>query len=162
MPEADKIRILGVDDERGLCAGVQEALQREGYTVDAVTEARTALSWLAERPYNLVLTDVRMPDLSGLELLREARHAGSDALFIVMTAFGTVENAVEAMKEGAYDYLSKPLDMRRLRVVVRKALEYQCLISENSALRQRLRKRSEPSLLPGSSDAMRQALRTAD
>src|SRR5450759_899073 len=101
--DKSKINILVVDDERGLCAGVQEALHREGYVVDAANDAPTALKLLGERLYNLVLTDVRMPDLSGLQLLKEARQASRDTLFILMTAYGTVGSAVEAMKEGAYD-----------------------------------------------------------
>jgi len=149
--DKSKIKILVVDDERGLCAGVQEALRREGYMVDAANDAPTARKLLGERLYNLVLTDVRMPEVSGLQLLKDARQASRDTLFILMTAYGTVGSAVEAMKEGAYDYLTKPLDMQRLRALVLKALEFQSVVSENNELRLRLRKRSEPSLLVGDS-----------
>src|SRR5512135_2008263 len=107
--DKSRIKILVVDDERGLCSGIQEALRREGYTVDAATEAPTALKLASERLYNLVITDIKMPEISGLELLKQIRAKNRDTLFILMTAFGTVENAVEAMKEGAYDYLSKPI-----------------------------------------------------
>jgi DNA-binding NtrC family response regulator len=79
-----------------------------------------------------------------------------------MTAYGTVENAVEAMKEGAYDYLTKPLDMRRLRVLVAKALEFQSVVAENQALRARLQQRAEPSLLVGDNEAMRRVVRMAE
>jgi DNA-binding NtrC family response regulator len=160
--DRSKINILVVDDERGLCAGVQEALRREGYVVDAANDARQALELLNQRLYNLVLSDVRMPEVSGLELLREARQRSRDTLFILMTAYGTVPAAVEAMKEGAYDYLTKPLDMQRLRALVLKALEFQSVASENSELRLRLKKRSEPSLLVGDSEAIRTVIRTAD
>jgi DNA-binding NtrC family response regulator len=160
--DKSKIKILVVDDERGLCAGVQEALRREGYVVDAANDAATALKLLGERLYNLVLTDVRMPDLSGLQLLKDARQASRDTLFILMTAYGTVGSAVEAMKEGAYDYLTKPLDMQRLRALVLKALEFQSVVSENNELRLRLRKRSEPSLLVGDSEAIRNVILLAD
>jgi DNA-binding NtrC family response regulator len=160
--DKSKIKILVVDDERGLCAGVQEALRREGYMVDAANDARTAFKLLGERLYNLVLSDVRMPELSGLQLLKDARQASRDTLFILMTAYGTVGSAVEAIKEGAYDYLTKPLDMQRLRALVLKALEFQSVVSENNELRLRLRKRSEPSLLVGESDAIRNVIRLAD
>src|SRR6266487_282432 len=160
--DKSRINILVVDDERGLCAGVQEALKREGYVVDAANDARTALQLIGERLYNLVLTDMKMPELSGLQLLKEARQKSRDTLFILMTAFGTVESAVEAMKEGAYDYLSKPLDMQRLRALVLKALEFQAVIAENHELRMRLRKRSEPSLLVGDSEGIRNVIRLAD
>ena len=125
------------------------------------TPAR-ALELLGERLYNLVLSDVRMPGMSGLELLKEARQKSRDTLFILMTAYGTVPSAVEAMKEGAYDYLTKPLDMQRLRALVLKALEFQSVVSENNELRQRLRKRSEPSLLVGDSEAIRKVIRMAE
>ena len=156
------ISLLVVDDERGLCAGVQEALRREGYRVDAANDGRTALELLRTRLYNLVLTDVRMPEMSGVQLLKAARQRSGDTQFILMTAYGTVENAVEAMKEGAYDYLTKPLDMQRLRALVLKALEFQSVIAENSELRSRLRKRTEPSLLVGESEQIRRVLRVAE
>jgi len=96
-----------------------------------------------------------MPGLSGLDLLGRVRARASDTLFILMTAYGTVENAVEAMKQGAYDYLPKPLDLKRLRVQVQKALEFQAVVAENNELRIRLETRSEPSLLLGQSESMR-------
>ncbi len=156
------IHILVVDDERGLCAGLQEALTREGYSVDAANDARSALQLMSQRLYNLVLTDVKMPDMSGLQLLKEAKQKSRDTVFLLMTAYGTIESAVEAMKEDAYDYLSKPLDMRRLRAVVLKALEFQALVAENSELRLRVQTRSETGLLVGDSQAMRSVAQLAD
>jgi len=160
--DKSRVKVLVVDDERGLCAGIQEALKREGYVVDAANEAPTALQMIGERLYNLVITDVKMPEMSGLELLKEARQKSRDTQFILMTAYGTVESAVAAMKEGAYDYLSKPLDMQRLRALVLKALEFQALVAENNELRLRLQKRSEPSLLVGASEALRKVTELSD
>lgn len=164
MVEMDKtrIRVLVVDDERGLCAGLQEVLKREGYNVDAANEAPTALRMIGERLYNLVVTDMKMPGMSGLELLKGAKQTSRDTQFILMTAYGTVESAVEAMKEGAYDYLSKPIDMQRLRALVLKALEFQGLVAENNELRMRLQKRSEPGLLVGDSEVMRKVIQLSD
>lgn len=153
--DKSKIKILVVDDERGLCAGIQEALRREGYQVDAANDPQTALTLAGERLYNLVITDLKMPGMSGLDLLQQVKAKTRDTLFILMTAYGTVESAVETMKAGAYDYLSKPLDMQRLRALVLKALEFQAVVAENSELRMRLRKRSEPSSLVGESESMR-------
>jgi DNA-binding NtrC family response regulator len=153
--DKSKIKILVVDDEQGLCAGVQEALKREGYVVDATTDAPGALKMAQERLYNLIITDIKMPQLSGLELMSRVRERNHDTLFILMTAYGTVESAVEAMKQGAYDYLPKPIDMKRLRALVEKALEFQTLVAENNELRVRLQKGAEPSLLIGESEAMR-------
>lgn len=160
--DKSRIKILVVDDERGLCAGIQEALKREGYRVDAANESPLALKLIGEGLYNLVVTDMKMPEMSGLQLLKEAKQKSRDTQFILMTAYGTVESAVEAMKEGAYDYLSKPLDMQRLRALVLKALEFQALVAENSELRLRLQKRSEPSLLLGESEAMRKVTELSD
>jgi len=160
--DKSRIKVLVVDDERGLCAGIQEALKREGYVVDVANDAPTALNMIGERLYNLVVTDMKMPEMSGLQLLKEAKQRSRDTQFILMTAYGTVESAVEAMKEGAYDYLSKPLDMQRLRALVLKALEFQALVAENNELRLRLKKRSEPSLLVGDSEAMRKVTELSD
>jgi DNA-binding NtrC family response regulator len=153
--DKSKVRILVVDDEQGLCAGIQEALRREGYVVEAMTDAVAALKVAQARLFNLIISDIKMPGLSGLELLTQVRVHNRDTLFILMTAFGTVENAVEAMKQGAYDYLPKPIDMKRLRALVQKALEFQAVVAENNELRQRLQTRSEPSLLVGESEPMR-------
>ena len=161
MSEPD-VRVLVVDDERALCAGIQEALQREGYRVDAAPDGARALALLGERPYHVIISDVRMPQLDGMRLLQETRMRSRDTQFILMTAYGTVESAVEAMKAGAYDYLTKPVDLKRLRALVAKALELQAVVAENSALRQRLRKRTEPGLLIGESEAIRTVVRVAE
>ena len=154
-----KIKILVVDDEQGLCAGLQEALQREGHRVDAVTDPQAALKLATENLYDLVISDIKMPGLSGLELLTRVREKHPDTLFILMTAYGTVESAVAAMKQGAYDYLSKPIDMKRLRAVVQKAMEFQAVVAENKELRLRLQKSSAPGLLIGESEPMRTVAR---
>src|SRR5438105_2978377 len=89
--DKSSINILVVDDERGLCAGLQEALTREGYLVEASTEGSTALKMMGQRLYNLVISDLKMPEMNGLQLLRQGRQTSPDTLFILMTAFGTVE-----------------------------------------------------------------------
>jgi len=157
-----RINILVVDDERGLCAGIQEALRRESYTVEAANDAASAERLTESRLFNIVLTDVKMPGMDGLELVRRVKAKSPDTLCIVMTAYGTVGDAVQAMKEGAYDYLSKPLDMQRLRALVNKALEFQAVVAENHELRSRLERTSESSTLLGESEAMRAVLRLID
>jgi DNA-binding NtrC family response regulator len=157
--DKSKVKILVVDDEQGLCAGLQEALQREGYRVDASTDPVSAAKLVVERLYNLVISDIKMPALGGMELLDRVRERSRDTLFILMTAYGTVENAVEAMKQGAYDYLPKPIDMKRLRVLVQKALEFQAVMAENNELRLRLQAASAPGLLIGESENMRAVAR---
>ncbi len=154
-----RIKILVVDDEQGLCAGLQEGLSREGYVVDAAHDAQGALQAASRNLYNLVISDVKMPGMGGLELFAQFHERSRDTLFILMTAFGTVENAVEAMRLGAYDYLPKPVDLKRLRVQVQKALEYQSVVAENHELRSRLQERSRPNPLIGESEKMRSVAR---
>jgi len=153
--DKSRIHILVVEDEPGLCAGIQEALQREGYQVATAGDGPKAIERLEQRLYNLVISDVRLPGLTGPDLLVHIKAKSPDTVVILMTAYGTVTTAVEAMKQGAYDYLPKPLDMRRLRALVGKALEYQAVVAENKELRLRLQKRSEPSPLLGSTETMR-------
>ena len=157
--DKSKIKILVVDDEQGLCAGLQEALQREGHPVDATIDPQTALKLATEHFYHLVISDIKMPGLNGLELLTRVREKHHDTLFILMTAYGTVESAVAAMKQGAYDYLPKPIDMKRLRALVQKAIEFQAVVAENNELRQRLQKTAPPGLLIGESEPMRTVAR---
>jgi len=154
-----KVKILVVDDEQGLCAGLQEGLRREGYIVDAANDAPAAVKLAGQNLYNLVISDVKMPGAGGLELLAQIRERSRETLFILMTAFSTVENAVEAMRLGAYDYLPKPIDLKRLRILVQKALEHQAVVAENNELRSRLQKRSEPNPLIGGSEIMRNVSR---
>jgi len=153
--EKSKVKILVVDDEQGLCAGIQEALQRESYVVDATIDALQALKMTKDHLYNLIVSDIKMPGASGIELMKQVRVHNRDTLFILMTAYGTVESAVEAMKQGAYDYLPKPIDLKRLRALVQKALEFQAVVAENNELRLRLRTHSEGGLLVGESEPIR-------
>ncbi len=160
--DKSKIHILVADDEPGLCAGIQEALQREGYPVSIAHDGQQAIELIAKRLYNLVIADVKMPARTGAELLTEIKRVSPDTIVILMTAYGTVTTAVDAMKQGAYDYLPKPLDLRRLRTLVKQALEYQAVVAENKELRVRLQKRSEPSPLIGSTETMRAVGRLVD
>ena len=154
-----KVKILVVDDEQGLCAGLQEGLRREGYIVDAANDAAAAVKLASQNLYNVVISDVKMPGQSGIELLAQIHERSHETLFILMTAFSTVENAVEAMRLGAYDYLPKPIDLKRLRIQVQKALEYQAVVAENNDLRSRLQKKTEPNPLIGESEIMRNVSR---
>src|SRR5712692_1322788 len=114
-------RILVADDEPKLGKLVAEMLQLEGHEIVRVQGGRGALVELAARPFDLVVTDLRMPEVDGLAVLREARAKGADV--ILMTAFGTADSAVEAMKAGAADYLLKPFAMDELRLRVRRLAE---------------------------------------
>ena len=117
-----KPAILIVDDEKNTREGLRKALESPAHTLLLAADAAEALGVLSRRKVDLVITDLRMPGESGLDLMRRARKAKSDAVFILLTAYGTVETAVQAMKEGAYDYLAKPVNLDELGMMVSRAL----------------------------------------
>jgi two-component system, NtrC family, response regulator len=132
---------LVVDDEPNARAGLCTLLAEEGFEVAEAVDGEDGLEKLGNFGPAAVLTDVRMPKLDGIGLLRKAREQGSDAVFVVMTAFGTVESAVEAMRQGAESYLLKPLDFAAVSVVLQKALEKRRLQLETQNLRARVHER---------------------
>ena len=114
--------LLVVDDEPDLRTLYELTLLREGYDVYSAGSLQEAWERLSERGYNAVITDMRLPDGSGLDLLRRLEAAGRSEKAIVITAYGSAENAVEALKAGAFDYLTKPVDLRQFRNVVAAAI----------------------------------------
>lgn len=120
-------KILLVDDDEGLRKVIEFNLEQEGYEVVTASNGKDALEFYAEHAPDLVITDIKMPDMDGIELLGEIRRRDIEKLVIVVTAFGAVETAIEAMKLGAYDYITKPFNRDELKLVVRKALEVQRL-----------------------------------
>lgn len=149
-----KNHILVVDDEQSMREFLSIMLKREGYHVDCAVDGQQAVNLLQENVYDLVLSDIRMPNLAGLELLRQIKALGTDTIVIMMTAFSTTEQAVEAMKEGAYDYLNKPFKNDEIRLVIRNALQHRQLRRENSRLRLVLDKRFSFDRLIGKSATM--------
>jgi DNA-binding NtrC family response regulator len=129
-------RILVVDDELNIRGALAKILEKAGETVVMAESGDMAVSMLAEAPFDLVITDLKMVGAGGLEVLRAAKQRQPEPEVIVLTAYGTVESAVDAMKEGAYDYLTKPLDPERLLHVAAKALEYKALRKEVNQLRE--------------------------
>jgi DNA-binding NtrC family response regulator len=127
-------RILIVDDKEMMRDSVATMLSRKGHAVTVASGARAALEKIAERPADVVITDLQMPDMGGLELLAEIRGHDEQLPVIFMTAYGTVETAVAAMKQGAFDYLTKPFSGDELLLAVQRALEHAKLIRENQIL----------------------------
>jgi DNA-binding NtrC family response regulator len=126
--------ILIVDDDRRARTVLAISL-RERWTVHLAARGREALDVLERAPIEVILSDLRMPEIDGMSLLRRAHTVAPDAAFIIMTAYGTVENAVTAMKEGAFDYVLKPLRIEELEVVVERALRHTALLRENRRLK---------------------------
>jgi two-component system nitrogen regulation response regulator GlnG len=149
-------RILVVDDEEGVRWALRKALDRAGYRVELTADGPAGLAAAAAPGVDLVLLDVRLPGQDGLEVLREIRRARPDLPVVMMTAYGTLQVAVEAMKLGAYDYIGKPFDTDEVLLVVEKALQAQALAREVVQLRQQLEAPVALGGIIGASPAMQQ------
>ena len=128
-------RILVVDDEKVIREILCEFLALEGYVVRGVEDGQKALTELRLRPYDIVISDLKMPKVSGLELLERVTSEKLDVLTVIMTGFGTVETAIEAMKKGAYDYILKPFKVEEVVHIVQRGLDRQRLQQETSGAR---------------------------
>lgn len=156
-PQAEARTILVVDDDPSNRMTVEKILQKEGYRVLLASEGAEALTLIRRDPVALVLTDFKMPGMTGIELLRAARAIQPDLEVVIMTAYGTVEAAVEAMKDGAYDFISKPFKRMEMLKTIQKALEKQALAAENRRLRQQLGAKAPHGII-GTSEAIRTVL----
>ena len=128
--------LLLVEDKNELRAMLRKALERAGYTVDEAPDGAAAIQKIRARRYLLVLTDLKLPGASGLEVLRASKSADPMIPVILLTAFGSVEEAVTAMKEGAFDFLQKPVDLDHLKLLVQRAAQQQEMLRENILLRE--------------------------
>src|SRR5450631_2576169 len=135
-------RILIVDDEANARSALSEILREDGYATETAADGFKALGKLEEFAPDIILTDLKMPGLDGIAFMEKARAAAPGTVFVVMTAFGTISSAVEAMKKGAENYLLKPLDPEALGAVVDRAMEKARLVQETRRLRERLRERN--------------------
>lgn len=126
--------ILVIEDDQRMRELLKEILGKEGYSVFTTGNGGDALNIFEKRAFDLIITDLRMPDMDGITVLSRAKELYPEILIIVITAYGTVESAIEAMKLGAYDYIQKPFDPENLLLVVKKALNYHMLIEENRRL----------------------------
>jgi two-component system NtrC family response regulator len=153
--------ILLVDDEEPQRKVLAGFLKKRGYDVEAAGDADDALRVVSSRTVDLVLTDLRMPGRSGVELLEAVRGVNPEIPVVVMTAYGTVASAVDAMKRGAADYLGKPVDLDELEVLVARTLERRALVSENRALREQLESRYRLEGLETANPAMQDCINVA-
>jgi two-component system response regulator PilR (NtrC family) len=151
-------RVLVVDDERSMQEFLEIFLRSEGYEAVTVGGLAGARAQLEHDDFDLVITDLQMPGGSGLELLSEVNANGAETVVIVMTAFASAETAIAAMKQGAYDYITKPFKVDAIRIIVEKAIEKKSLSSENRRLRSELRSRIRERHLIGTSAAMQRVV----
>ena len=147
-------RILVVDDERSMRELLHIVLRREGYTVFLAENGQTALATLERERIDVLISDIKMPDMSGVDVLRAAKQIDADLVGIMVTAFASTETAVEALRLGAYDYLMKPFDVEELKAKVRNAIERRVLRQENVLLKRALRTSSSFSNIVGRSRVM--------
>src|SRR5512138_1767750 len=133
--EESHTRILVVDDEESLRHMLSVLLRKQGYTVDTAANGKDALAKSGKVRYGFILSDIMMPEMDGKAFLQEAVRQGIDATIIMMSAYGTVDTAIECMKLGAYDYVSKPFKNDEIILVLKKAEERERLKEENSRLR---------------------------
>jgi DNA-binding NtrC family response regulator len=150
--------ILLVEDKESLRQVLRLTLETAGYTVAEAPDARAATQAIAREPYKIVLTDLRMPHGSGFDVLRAARAADADMPVIVMTAYGSIDEAVQAMKEGAHDFLQKPVDSNHLLLLVERVLEQVRLRTENILLREEWSRRYGFPRIIGESPAIKRAV----
>ncbi|MFQ5877325.1 MAG: sigma-54-dependent transcriptional regulator [Acidobacteriota bacterium] len=151
-------RILVVEDRENLRSVLRKTLEAEGYGVEEAADGGAALQRIRRDRFALVLTDLRLPRADGHEVLRAAVAADPELPVILMTAFGTIRDAVDAMREGAYDYLEKPVDNDHLLALVRRALQHRSLARENLLLKERFSRQLEGPEILGESPALERAL----
>lgn len=144
-------KILIIDDEKSIRNTLKEILEYENYAVDQAEDGPSGLDMLIKNKYDVVLCDIKMPKMDGLEVLSRAQDLAPDVAFIMISAHGSIDTAVDATKKGAYDFLQKPPDLNRLLVTVRNALDRTKLVTETKTLKKKIAKSSE---MVGSSPAL--------
>jgi DNA-binding NtrC family response regulator len=157
-----KAKLLIVDDEKHIREGLEKALSLDGYEVELASDGRQALDLIEEGDIDLVITDLKMPQLSGEELLKESLDRIPYLPVIILTGHGTIENAVEAMRNGAYDYITKPLNIDKLSLIVNRALENSSLKRQNRELLKQLKKKYSFESIIGKSAPMQKVFETIE
>ncbi len=155
-----KGRLVVIDDEVNAASALETLLKEDGYEVARANEARSGLLLIEKNDPDVVLTDLRMPGMDGLELLAKIKELRPETMVLLMTAYGTVKTAVKAMKLGAEDYLSKPIDVEELEIVLQKVLDKKRLLEESRVLRERLDHKYKFENLVGESPGMLAAFKT--
>jgi two-component system, NtrC family, response regulator AtoC len=154
------LHVLLIDDDQGTMDLLREVLQKEGYAIHETKTGQEALAQVRAFPFDVVLADLRLPDLDGIEVLRTLHALDPDLPVIVMTAFGSMETAVEAIRDGAYDYIGKPFNLTEVRLTVRRACERRHLLQDNRRFQQALHEKYRFENIVGTSPKMVDVYRT--
>jgi two-component system response regulator AtoC len=157
---AGRIRILAVDDDAVACQLLQEVLEQEGYQVSTAIRGQEAIDLAREVPFDLAIVDIRIPDLSGIEVLKALKRINTQMPVLMTTAYSSMDTAIEAIRQGAYDYLSKPCKIEELNLTVKRALEQYKLLRENQYFRQELRQKYKFENIVGTTPAMLEVYKT--
>ncbi len=155
----DKFKSVVVDDEASVCEAVRAILEIEGIEVTTFTDSTVAAEDIRKNSYDLIISDLKMPKMTGLELYEAVKDAAPDSSFIIITAFGTIPSAVDAIKQGIYDYIPKPFTPDEVRIPIRRALEKKKLERENLLLRAQLETRYSFQNIVGNSPEIRETFR---
>ena len=158
----DQGRILIVEDEQDMLFGLQKILSKQGHNVEIAETGSSGVKKVEKSFFDIVITDLKMPGMDGIELLRKVKEAYSDTMVIVITGYGTVESAVEAMKLGAYDYITKPFEAEHIKMVVCKAMRQLSLTNENKYLKQQIKGAKDFQNIIGKSRKMQAVFKIAD
>ncbi|MCB9044593.1 MAG: sigma-54-dependent Fis family transcriptional regulator [Chitinophagales bacterium] len=152
-------KILVIDDERAIRNTLKDILSFEGFEIDEAADGAEGLEKIKANDYNCILCDVKMPKMDGIELLEKTKEVKPDVPFVVISGHGNIESAVDAVKKGAFDFISKPPDLNRLLITIRNAMDKGSLVTETKQLRKRI---SRTNQMIGSSDAMKQIHETIE
>jgi DNA-binding NtrC family response regulator len=157
-----KPRILIVDDEAAMRESLKDWLMEDGYEVNSAESGEVALKMAADKNWDIVLLDLKMPGMDGIETLEKIKEINPDAEILMMTAYATVDTAVQAMKEGAFDYLVKPFDPDEVEIQIKKIVEHKDLVVQNILLRKKLEEKYHYDEIIGKSDAMQEVFELID
>ena len=153
-------KVLIVEDDQKMNQGLVHIISKEGYGVESVDSGEKALEKIKDTQYDLIISDLKLPGIDGMELLKATKKYDVNILFVMITAYGTVDTAVSAMKQGAEDYILKPFDMEELRLIIKKTMEKRELFLNNARLQRQLQKKYTFDNIIGTSEAMMTVFKT--
>jgi len=155
-------KILLIDDSPDILTHLSEYLKNEGYEVESSTDGEKAISMIERKCYDIIFTDLMMPNIDGMEVLKYVTQHSRDSICMILTGYGTIKNAVEAVKLGAFDYLTKPVKMDEILITLKRALEFRDLKRENQNLKNQLKKKYKFENIIGDSEKMHQIFETIE
>ncbi|MCE1198342.1 MAG: sigma-54 dependent transcriptional regulator [Marinilabiliales bacterium] len=153
------LKILVIDDEKSIRNTLRDILGYEGHQVELAENGMTGIDWVRSTDFDIILCDIKMPEMDGLEVLEQILHIRPEATVVMISGHGTIETAVESIKKGAFDFIQKPLDLNRLLITLRNASDKSALVKETFLLKQKVNKKYE---IIGASQAIRKVLEMCD